>query len=66
MMDLFFNLWKTGHLLLFCWSVLCFLLGILSSALIYHYYIREVMRRADKLLKELRRHRNPLPLRKDD
>lgn len=62
--------WQKDHWLLFIWSVLCFLCGMLFCITAHHYYTRVVMKKAHKLLEELSAQRGDPPetplTRKDD
>jgi hypothetical protein len=46
--------WNNAHFVLFLWSTLCWVVGVLTAGLFYYYHIHFVIKRADKLIDRLR------------
>lgn len=44
---------KTGPMVLFLWSLLCFFLGVFFCGMLHHYYLKEVIKKAEAIVTRL-------------
>jgi hypothetical protein len=59
MTELITGFWTSTHFVLFLWSVLCFVCGMLFAVTLHYYHMALVIGRAEKMVARLQKMEEP-------
>lgn len=59
MTELITGFWNSTHFVLFLWSMLCFVCGMLFAVTLHYYHIALVINKAEKVVDRLQKMEEP-------